>query len=317
MRHPSWILLAGLVLTAQVLGGWDWFLNEVESVEEGNKLYFQREYAEALKKYDNAENDQGSHPEIHFNKGATLAGQGNHKDAMEEYLKALSGADDTLKARNYYNMGNALLAQKKLTEAIDSYKRSLRLHPGDRDAVFNLELALRIKKQIEEEQKKQQEQQKQDGQQNDQQNDQQNEEGQQQQGDQQNQQENSQNKEDGQDRQDGEQKPNGDEQQEQQQGENDQANNEPKQEQQQGEQGQDQQGKQEQQQQQTAQAQAGEAEEDKQDETGKEQATAMPLNQDEKDKLEQTLDALQDREKSFQMQRFFVPRNAPTLDQDW
>ena len=307
-------LAVGLSLAVPFLGGWDWFLREIDSVDEGNTLYHQREYAEALKKYDEAEQTQGSAPEIHFNRGATLAGQGNPKDAMEEYLKALSGADDTLKARNYYNMGNALLAQKKLSEAIDSYKRSLRLHPGDRDAIYNLELALRIKKQVEEEQKKQREQQKdkQEGQEN--QENQGNQDGQQ--------------GEDGenQEKQDGENQDQAENQDgQQQQGEND------KQQAQDGKQGEEKQADKEQadgqqgegdnkeqngeDQQQAAQGQPNE----QQGEEGEQQqaAAAAPLTEDQRDKLEQTLDALQDREKSFQMQRFFVPQNAPTMDEDW
>lgn len=43
-----------------------------------------------------------------------------------------------------YNQGNALLEQRKVDEAIQSYKSSLRLNPADRDAKFNLAFAQKL-----------------------------------------------------------------------------------------------------------------------------------------------------------------------------
>ena len=139
--------------------GFDLVESDDPVVSDANKKFRQQKYVEALELYNQAIETHGPGPILHFNRGATLERLGKHKEAMEEYLKGLSGADDKLKARNYYNMGNTLMAQKKIREAIDSYKRSLRLQPGDEDAVFNLELAQYLLKKAEEEAKKRQEQQ--------------------------------------------------------------------------------------------------------------------------------------------------------------
>lgn len=135
--------------------GFSFFESENSEVADGNKAYADQEYPDALSHFDQAAEEMGSLSEIQFNRGATLYKQGEFGEAMEAYLGALNGADDPLKAKLYYNMGNTLLQQGKLNEAIDSYKRSLRIGPGDRDAIFNLELAMHI---LEEEKKKQEEQ---------------------------------------------------------------------------------------------------------------------------------------------------------------
>lgn len=52
---------------------------------------------------------------------------------------------DTLQ-KIYHNLGNAYLFQKKYNEAIDAYKKSLKLNPNDEDTRYNLAFALKHKK---------------------------------------------------------------------------------------------------------------------------------------------------------------------------
>jgi len=57
-------------------------------------------------------------------------------------------------------MGNSMVEQQKLQEAVESYKQSLRQNPGDMDAKYNLEYARRLLKQQQQQQQDQDQQQK-------------------------------------------------------------------------------------------------------------------------------------------------------------
>ncbi len=288
-----WVILC---LCLPVWFGFDLVESDDPTVAEANKKFRQQKYEDALELYNKAAEEHGPGPILHFNRGATLERLGKHKEAMEEYLKGLSGADDELKARNYYNMGNTLMAQQKVREAIDSYKRSLRLKPGDEDAVFNLELAQYLLKKAEEEAKKRQEQQKQEGQEN--------KEGQQEgQGDQQQQQE----------QQEGEQDPQGEKENGEQGQQNEDQNGEEGQKESEKQQAQPEQGgEQEQPQPQAAQEaeKQGEQGEDEQQAQGEEQE-AQVLHPEEKSELEQKLDSMQENEKAFQLFRLQAPGSGP------
>jgi Ca-activated chloride channel family protein len=60
----------------------------------------------------------------------------------------------------FYNLGNAFFKKDKFKEAAEAYKRSLGLNPADKQAKWNLEIALQ--KQKEDEKKKQDDQKNQD-----------------------------------------------------------------------------------------------------------------------------------------------------------
>ena len=124
---------------------------------EGNRLYDQKQYDEALKMYVDAQATRPQAPELHYNIGNVLFRKGEYDKAAEEYLRAQAGKDPALAEAATFNRGNAYLAQKKLQQAVSSYVQALRADPGDQDAKRNLELALRLMQ----EQKKQQQQQNQ------------------------------------------------------------------------------------------------------------------------------------------------------------
>jgi Ca-activated chloride channel family protein len=139
-------------------------------------------------------------------------------------------ATPEVRAAGYYNLGIAFYkeadksagaeqhdeAQKGFREAADAFKQSLRLHPADRNAAWNYELARRRVQEQEQKQKEKQEQQKQDQQNQDQQQqsqdqqqnqDQQNQDQQQQSQDQQQQQQDQQQAQQDQPKQDQQQQP--------------------------------------------------------------------------------------------------------------
>jgi tetratricopeptide (TPR) repeat protein len=71
-----------------------------------------------------------------------------YEDAAKRYR--LAATNDELRQRSVYNLGNALVRAAEeapergqlLFDAVAAYQEALRLAPGDKDAKWNLELAL-------------------------------------------------------------------------------------------------------------------------------------------------------------------------------
>jgi len=129
-------------------------------VKDGNKLYQQENFNQALVKYIEAMN-KGELPEIEFNLGNAHYKAGNLERAGQVYLESLSGADDNLKSKALYNAGNTLLKAGDMGNAVSAYINSLKLNPHDMEVKQNLEYALR---QIQQQQQQQQEQNQDDSQ---------------------------------------------------------------------------------------------------------------------------------------------------------
>jgi len=130
-----------------------------KSIEEGNRLYEEGQFEEALKHYGEVEEKLGKRPEYHHNKGNIHYRKGAYPNAQDEYLQALQSSSRELKSREFYNLGNTLFKQGKLQEAIEAYKESLIHDPEDTDAKYNMEIARQLL-QRSEEQSQQEEQEK-------------------------------------------------------------------------------------------------------------------------------------------------------------
>jgi tetratricopeptide (TPR) repeat protein len=111
------------------------------SNRQGNKLYNQGKYDEALSAYQKAQAEQPDLAEIHYNIGNTLHRKEDYQGAAAETLQGLSKADPDMRAQAYYNLGNSFYRQGQFAEAIAAYKEALKLNPDDQDAKHNLELA--------------------------------------------------------------------------------------------------------------------------------------------------------------------------------
>lgn len=106
---------------------------------EGNKLYEQEKYDEALVQYQDALVQSPNNPYAYFDIGNAHYRKNKFEDALKAYEKATTFEDPILRAQAYYNMGNALYRLGKLPEAILAYKKALELNPNDEDAKYNLE----------------------------------------------------------------------------------------------------------------------------------------------------------------------------------
>ena len=163
-----------------------WFRSKNDEVSRGNERMAQKDAKGALAAYDEAAKALPNAQGVHLDRGLALMALGEIEKAREALLLATQPpADKSLRASAYYNLGNSFYktadaaakqdqheeAQKLFREAVDAYKQSLRLGPGNANAAWNLQLAARRIAEEEEKQKKEeQDQQNQDQQNQDQQN---------------------------------------------------------------------------------------------------------------------------------------------------
>jgi Ca-activated chloride channel homolog len=138
------LLAAVLVTTAFVFGG----------LERGNRLYRAGHYAEAVEAYRSALDTRADGPVLRYNLGTALLRLGRYAEA-EQYLKsALDRVDPDDRGLVHYNLGQRFLEEARLSSdadaaaalydtAVEAYRQALRLAPGDADAKWNYELALR------------------------------------------------------------------------------------------------------------------------------------------------------------------------------
>ena len=143
--------MAGMVLATFVACGGE----GAKSNNDGNDAFERQEYEAALGSYDRASESSPDLAEPHYNTGNVRYRQKEYGDAQASYEQSLIDADEGLAQDGLFNLGNSLYQSDELEAAIDSYKEALRIEPGDLDAKYNLELALRRLQQGQQEQEQQ------------------------------------------------------------------------------------------------------------------------------------------------------------------
>ncbi len=96
-----------------------------------------------------------------YNLGTALSVAGRGEEALAALKKAKGASRGDLAADASFNSGNVLLSGQQWEAAAAAYRDALRARPGEADAAWNYELALR---RLEQQKKQQQQQQKQGGQ---------------------------------------------------------------------------------------------------------------------------------------------------------
>jgi tetratricopeptide (TPR) repeat protein len=179
-RNGIGVTVAGLaaaiaLLAAAPASAFDPFLKENGDVADGNAQLAKGKAKEALAAYDEAARALPGRGEVHLDRGLALLRSGDDKiDQAMQALKLASTPDSPpeVRARALANLGDAFFKKEDFEAAIEHYKKSLMLAPGNRSTAWNLELAVQKQKKKEEQQKKdqqKQDQQKQDQQKQDQQ----------------------------------------------------------------------------------------------------------------------------------------------------
>ena len=116
---------------------------ENSEIKSGNDAYKKGDYKNAEKYYRKALEEDNSNATAKFNLGNALVKQNNIAEAIQYYTQlAAATGDDAFKSKALYNKGITMLRAQKLPEAIDAFKQSLLLNPEDNETRENLQKAL-------------------------------------------------------------------------------------------------------------------------------------------------------------------------------
>ncbi len=120
-----------------------------QHIQKGNDSYKKKQFDKAQAEYAKALKADNKNSIASFNSGNALHKMDKPDDAAKAYDMAASNTKDVnVKANALNNQGLALIKQKKLPEAIEAFKQSLRLYSFDKEVRENLQKALNeLKKQ--------------------------------------------------------------------------------------------------------------------------------------------------------------------------
>ena len=142
-----------------------------ESVRQGNRLYGQGQFADSLKKYEQALEKAPESDIVNFNAGTAFYKQKQYDEAIGHFQKAILSDDVSLRARAYYNLGDSFYksgigkervdinaAITALPESLKHLASALALDKKDQDAQYNYDFVNKELERLREEQQKQQQQ---------------------------------------------------------------------------------------------------------------------------------------------------------------
>ena len=112
-------------------------------IRQGNKLFHMGDYPNAEVSYRKAVEKNAKNPQAAFNLGNALLAQKKDSAAVEQFQSAARLETETnplRKAKAYHNIGVVCQTHKMYGEAIEAYKSALRLNPNDDETRYNLVL---------------------------------------------------------------------------------------------------------------------------------------------------------------------------------
>ena len=132
-------------------------------IREGNKLFHRGDYPNAEVAYRKAIEKNPKNPQAPFNLGNALMAQKKDSAAVEQFEAASRLETNPLrKSKSFHNIGVICQTHKMYGEAIEAYKNALRLNPSDDETRYNLVLCKHQKKKQDQQQQNQQGQNKDD-----------------------------------------------------------------------------------------------------------------------------------------------------------
>lgn len=140
MRH--YILVIMLAVCATVSAQ-----NDRQLIREGNRLYRQKQYAQAEVLYRKAIAKKADNPQAVYNLGCALMMQQKDSAAIVQYENATKLEKNKLRqSKSWHNIGVMCQSHKMYGEAIKAYEQSLRLNPSDDETRYNLALCKQLNK---------------------------------------------------------------------------------------------------------------------------------------------------------------------------
>ncbi len=141
------------------------------SIRQGNKLYAEKKYEDAVQKYQKALKKQSESDIVNFNIGSAYYQSGDFEKAAGHFQKALLSSDNKLRQGAYYNLGNTFYRQGEaigpqnpqaalplLERSLAQYEQALQISPEDEDAKFNYEFVKHVLEKVKEQIEKQKKQ---------------------------------------------------------------------------------------------------------------------------------------------------------------
>ena len=124
--------------------------NKKSFLRDGNQLYADSSFNEAEMQYRKSLEKDQDYFNASFNLADAIYKQERYEEssALFDALKDNAPTETDL-AKVYHNLGNSLVKEQKLEEAIDAYKSSLRINPKDKDTRHNLAITHKQKQQQE------------------------------------------------------------------------------------------------------------------------------------------------------------------------
>lgn len=134
------IHIVGIISIVIFTTGYGGFRNDIN---KGNRLFYKKQYEDAVKKYNDAEIKKPDNPIVYYNRGNAYYKQQMYDEAIKEYQKSLGVVKKKgLKSKILFNMGNAYLKKGDYQKAKQSYIQGLLNAPDDSDIKYNLQYAL-------------------------------------------------------------------------------------------------------------------------------------------------------------------------------
>lgn len=118
-----------------------------QHIRYGNRWFKQDNYVKAEAEYRKAVDKNPSNPQALYNLGCALLMQKKDSAAIQQFENAGKiETDPKRKAMAYHNIGWICQSLKMYGEAVEAYKESLRNNPSDNETRYNLALCKRQQK---------------------------------------------------------------------------------------------------------------------------------------------------------------------------
>jgi len=137
--------------------------NKKSFLRDGNTLYTDSSYNEAEMQYRKSLQEDQDYFNASFNLADAVYKQERYKEAsaLFDALKDNAPNNEDL-AKVYHNLGNSLVKEGKLDDAIAAYKSALRINPNDNETRHNLALSKQQKQEEEQQEEENKDEQKED-----------------------------------------------------------------------------------------------------------------------------------------------------------